>query len=51
MKGITLLIPAYNESKSLDHLIARLDKVTSRIPEYCFNYLFINDGSTDNTLP
>lgn len=50
MKEITLLIPAYNESESLQHLIARLDKVTADIPKYRFNYLFINDGSTDNTL-
>lgn len=50
MKEITLIIPAYNEAASLEYLVARLDKVTSNISEYQFNYLFINDGSTDNTL-
>ncbi len=50
MKEITLIIPAYNEVESLKYLIERLDKVTLVIPKYKFNYLFINDGSTDDTL-
>ena len=50
MKEITLIIPAYNEAESLKYLIERLDKVTSSTPKYKFNYLFINDGSTDDTL-
>lgn len=50
MKKITVLIPAYNESKSIEPLIKRLDQVTSQITKYRFEYLFINDGSTDETL-
>ena len=50
VKKIILIIPAYNESESLKYLIERLDKVTLSIPKYKFNYLFVNDGSTDNTL-
>ncbi|WP_027108242.1 glycosyltransferase family 2 protein [Lacticigenium naphthae] len=50
MKGITIIIPAYNEAESLDKLVDRLDEVTHNISGYMFTYLFINDGSTDNTL-
>ena len=44
------MIPAYNEEQVLHTLINRLDAVTSQMPNYRFDYLFINDGSSDNTL-
>ncbi|WP_419958049.1 glycosyltransferase family 2 protein [Psychrobacillus psychrotolerans] len=50
MKTISILIPAYNEEQVLHTLINRLDAVTSGLPNYQFEYLFVNDGSTDNTL-
>ncbi|MEK3978571.1 glycosyltransferase family 2 protein [Psychrobacillus sp. FSL K6-2836] len=50
MKTISILIPAYNEEQVLHTLINRLDAVTSELPHYQFEYLFVNDGSTDNTL-
>ena len=49
-KRITLIIPAYNEENSLKQLIQRLDDVTAKFSLYKFTYLFINDGSTDQTL-
>lgn len=50
MKEIILLIPAFNEADSIESLIHRLDKVTNEISQYQFHYLFVNDGSTDQTL-
>ncbi|TWT25121.1 glycosyltransferase family 2 protein [Planomicrobium sp. CPCC 101110] len=50
MKLITILIPAYNEEEVLSVLLERLKQVTSQIPQYRFEYLFVNDGSTDRTL-
>lgn len=50
MKLITILIPAFNEEEVLDKLLQRLKEVTSQIPNYQFEYLFVNDGSTDRTL-
>ncbi|PSL41384.1 glycosyltransferase involved in cell wall biosynthesis [Planomicrobium soli] len=50
MRLITILIPAYNEEAVLSVLVERLKKVTTPIPEYRFEYLFVNDGSTDRTL-
>jgi len=50
MKSITVLIPAYNEAPVLDALYARLTKLADSLPEYALEFLFVNDGSTDDTL-
>lgn len=49
---VTLLIPAYNEQEVLPLLYAELvDMTTSERGEnYDWEILFVNDGSTDNTL-
>lgn len=50
MKKITIIIPCYNEEKSLDVLYERLHNVFSQMNEYSFQILLVNDGSKDNTL-
>lgn len=50
MKSITILIPAYNEAPVLDTLHARLVELTKTLPDYRLEFLFVNDGSTDDTL-
>jgi len=50
MKTISILIPAYNEQESLELLFDRLEKLAASIHDYHFEFLFINDGSRDNTL-
>lgn len=50
MKTITLLIPAYNEEEVINSLFDRLDGLASSIKNYKFEFLFVNDGSRDNTL-
>lgn len=50
MKTITVLIPAYNEEEVLQPLYERLGKIASETPTYNFEFLFVNDGSTDHTL-
>lgn len=49
MKEITILIPAYNEEEVLPALKEALDNVTASLSNYRFEFLFINDGSTDRT--
>jgi len=49
-KLITVIIPAYNEEKSLPHLFERLENLVDTNRDYNFEFLFINDGSKDNTL-
>lgn len=50
MKTISVLIPAYNEEPVLEKLFARLANLTSEVRRYDFEFLFVNDGSKDNTL-
>ncbi len=50
MKSITILIPAYNEAPVLDKLYERLVKLGDSIKNYRLEFLFVNDGSRDDTL-
>lgn len=49
-KLITILIPAYNEQEVLGALYTRLEALARATPSYRFEFLFINDGSRDDTL-
>lgn len=49
-KLISILIPAYNEEEVLPMLMERLGKFAHENSSYDFEFLFINDGSRDNTL-
>lgn len=50
MKKVSILIPAYNEEKSLPLLYNELRKTMYNLPQYEWEVLFVNDGSKDNTL-
>ena len=50
MKTITVLIPCYNEEKSLDLLYERMKKLIDDMSAYQFKVLLVNDGSVDHTL-
>ena len=50
MKTITILIPAYNEQEVLPQLFERLKALEKSVKKYRFEFLFINDGSSDKTL-
>lgn len=50
MKKISIVIPVYNESSNLDALCKRLTEVTDKLTDYRWEYLFVNDGSSDQTL-
>lgn len=49
-KSITILIPAYNEEPVLTTLYERLGKLATSIDNYHLEFLFVNDGSRDDTL-
>ena len=50
MKKITILIPCYNEEKSIGILYKRLKSLIDSISDYQFEVLLIDDGSKDKTL-
>jgi glycosyltransferase involved in cell wall biosynthesis len=47
---ISLIIPCYNEEESLNPLYDELKRVTSSMPSYDFEMIFVDDGSKDKTL-
>lgn len=50
MKLISIIIPTYNEEGNLTNLIQELQNILLTCKDYTFELIFINDGSTDNTL-
>ena len=50
MKKISILVPAYNEQEVLEPLYQRLGRLANDNKAYNFEFLFVNDGSRDNTL-
>lgn len=50
MKKVSILIPAYNEEKTLPLLYPELKKLMDHEKNYEWEILFVNDGSQDNCL-
>ncbi len=50
MDKISIIVPCYNEEKSLPLFYEELNKNMKQFQDVIFEFLFINDGSTDNTL-
>ncbi len=49
-KKVSIVVPIYNEQESLGMLYQELNRVTEPLVSYSFEYLFVNDGSSDGTL-
>ena len=47
---ISLIVPCYNEEESLHPFYQELNRVAGDMSDYDFEFLFIDDGSSDNTL-
>ena len=50
MKTISFIIPAYNEAGNVAELHSQITEVIEEINNYEFEFLFIENGSTDETL-
>ena len=50
MKTVDIIVPCYNEEPVLTSYYNETEKVVSGIQGYTFNYIFVNDGSKDNTM-
>ena len=51
MKKVTILVPCYNEEKSLPIFYTEVRKLIDTEGGYNWEILFVNDGSKDNTFP
>ena len=50
MKKISIIVPCYNEEKAIPILYKELLKTVNKMKEVNFEFIFIDDGSIDNTL-
>lgn len=49
-KLVSILLPAYNEEASFPLIEENMRQVVNENPDYDWEFLFVNDGSTDSTL-
>lgn len=50
MKTIDLVVPCYNEQDVITTFYTESHKILSDITDYSIRYIFVNDGSKDDTL-
>ena len=44
---LSIIIPVYNEEKNISHIFKRIIPIISK---YQYELIFVNDGSSDNTV-
>jgi glycosyltransferase involved in cell wall biosynthesis len=49
-KKIGIVVPVYREARNLPTLYERLEQVTSSLKSFEWKYVFVNDGSPDDSL-
>lgn len=49
LRRISLVIPCFNEEEAIPSLLERLRGVAAGMPEFAFEFLFVDDGSSDGT--
>lgn len=50
MKLISVVVPCYNEEEVLPLFYSEITRVAGLMPDYAFEFLFVDDGSKDGTL-
>lgn len=50
MKNIDIIVPCYNEQEVLSTFYKTTNDIVEKIPDTCFHYIFVDDGSSDDTL-
>lgn len=51
MKILSVIVPCFNEEQALPFFYEEIKKISVKMKDVSFEYLFIDDGSNDNTLP
>lgn len=49
MSMVSIIVPAYNESKNLEYFYREVNSVLNKIPNLTYEIIFVNDGSKDNS--
>ena len=50
MKTVSLVLPCLDEAHAIDSMLDAIDALAARATGYRFETVFVNDGSTDDTL-
>jgi dolichol-phosphate mannosyltransferase len=50
MKTFSIVVPIYFNALNIPHLIPRLQKLQEIVPEYILEFIFVDDGSGDNSF-
>ena len=50
MKKVSLIIPCFNEADGLPEFDKEINRMMSGLSDHCFEIIYVDDGSTDNTL-
>ena len=50
MKYISIVVPCYNEEETVEIFYRETEKVRKQLVHHDFEYIFVNDGSKDQTL-
>ncbi|MBO5727474.1 MAG: glycosyltransferase family 2 protein [Oscillospiraceae bacterium] len=51
MEKISVIVPCYNEEEVLPLFYEEVTRVAAQLSDYEFEFLFVDDGSRDKTLP
>lgn len=49
MKTFSIVVPVYFNELNIPHLIPRLQKLQEKLPGYSLEFIFVDDGSEDNS--
>ena len=47
---ISVIVPCYNEEQAIPYFYEEIKKISSKMNKLDFEYIFVNDGSSENTL-
>ena len=50
LKLISIVLPCYNEEQNIDLMYSKLTEVVDKIPNYSFEFIFIDNCSKDKTV-
>ncbi len=49
-KTISIIVPVFNEEKNVPLIAHEITRVFNTLPSYTYELIFVNDGSSDNSL-
>jgi len=50
MKKVSFVIPCYRSAQTLPHVVKEIDDTMSRMKDYCYEIIMVNDCSPDDTF-